>query len=126
MTKCSFVAIHQRFGVTCCLYLQGEGSGIWVEIHIAVFWVMTPCGIVVVYQHFVETEDGGSKVLRNFILPQHHTASQSRRPRLEFLSKPHSLHPEDGGSMVLRNVTLPQHHTTSQPRRPLLHFSHRS
>jgi hypothetical protein len=48
----------------------------------------------------------------------HNTASQLRRPRLESLSKTHSLHPEDGGNIDLWNVgILPQHYTASQPRR---------
>jgi hypothetical protein len=40
------------------------------------------------------------------------TRCRPRRPRLESLSKPHSLHPEDGGSMVLRNVDILPHHYT--------------
>jgi hypothetical protein len=40
--------------------------------------MVTPCSVVVGYP-----EDGGSKVLRNVgILPQHYTASESRRPGL--------------------------------------------
>jgi hypothetical protein len=48
-----------------------------VKIEVEVFWVVTPCSSN-------DPEDGGSKVLRNVdILPQHYTASQPRRPRLE-------------------------------------------
>jgi len=44
-----------------------------LEIHFAVFWVVTPCSV-----------DAGRKVLHNFgILPQHYTASQPGRPRLK-------------------------------------------
>jgi hypothetical protein len=43
-----------------------------ISIHVEVFWVVTPCSVVVVYP-----EDGGSMDLRNVgILQQHHTASQ--------------------------------------------------
>jgi len=42
-----------------------------VKFQVEVLWIVTP-------------EDGGSMVLRNDgILPQHYTASQPRRPRLE-------------------------------------------
>jgi hypothetical protein len=53
-----------------------------------IFWVVTPCGVVVGYQLFGEP----------CCLTLHFT----------------SFHPEDGGSMDLRNVgILPQHHTAS-------------
>jgi len=42
-------------------------------LHIPVFWIVTPFRVVVGYQRF-----GGPCCLH-----QHHTASQSRRPRLE-------------------------------------------
>jgi len=50
MTLCSDVVGYQRFGGLCYLHLQGELSEAWIEIHVAVFWVMTPCGDVVGYQ----------------------------------------------------------------------------
>jgi len=69
--------------------------GVSLEIFTAVmfqaevFWVVTPCNIVVRYQRFgdpyslQDPQDGGSMDLRNVgILPQHYTASQLRRPRL--------------------------------------------
>jgi hypothetical protein len=47
-----------------------------VKIPVGVIWVVTPCSVV--------EEDGGSVYLRNVgILPQHYTASQPKRPRLE-------------------------------------------
>jgi len=53
---------YQRFGGPCCVHLHGE-----------VIYVLHP-------------EDGGSMVLRNVgILPQHYTASQRRKSRLESL-----------------------------------------
>jgi len=59
-----------------------------VMIQIQIFWFVTPCNIVRGYQSFRDPycshhpEDGGSMDLWNFgILPQHHTASQPRRPR---------------------------------------------
>jgi hypothetical protein len=52
-----------------------------VMVQVVVFWVMTPCSVVVGYQRF-RVEDGGSKDLRSVhIIPQHYTASQPRRPR---------------------------------------------
>jgi hypothetical protein len=27
-------------------------SGVWIEIQVVIFWVMTPCSVVVRYQHF--------------------------------------------------------------------------
>jgi len=74
-----------------------------------------PYNVVVGYQHFrgpccfyLHPEDGSSKVLRSDnILPQHYTASQPRRPRLE-----------DGGSIDLRNVSILDYYTASQPVRP--------
>jgi hypothetical protein len=62
-----------------------------VKIHVKVFWVLTPRSAVVGYQPFgghcflhLQVEIGGSMVLRNAgILPQHYTASKSRRPRRE-------------------------------------------
>jgi len=53
---------------------------------VQVFRVVTPCSVVVGYQHFrsLHPEDGASMDLWNVgILPQHYTAWQSRRPRLE-------------------------------------------
>jgi len=45
-----------------------------VKIHVEVFWFVTP-----------QSEDGGSKLLRNVgIIPQHYTESQRRRPLLEW------------------------------------------
>jgi hypothetical protein len=44
-----------------------------VKIHVEVFWFVTP-----------QSEDGGSKLLRNVgIIPQHYTASQPRRLQFE-------------------------------------------
>jgi hypothetical protein len=49
----------------------------------AFFWVVTQCICAAGYP-----EDGGSMDLRNFrVLPQHYTASQSARPRLESKEK---------------------------------------
>jgi hypothetical protein len=56
------------------------------RIQVGVLRIVTPCNV---------GEDGGNKVLRNVgILPQHHTASQSGRPRIESSSpwKPQMLH----------------------------------
>jgi len=50
MTSCSDVVRYKSFRGTCCLHLQGEVSGAWIEIQVVVFWVMTPCGDVVGYQ----------------------------------------------------------------------------
>jgi len=45
-----------------------------VKFYLEFFWVVAPFGVVV----------GGGKVLQNAdILPQHQTASQARRPRLD-------------------------------------------
>jgi len=41
-----------RFGGLCCVHLQGEVNGAWIEIQVAVFLVMTPCSDAVVYQRF--------------------------------------------------------------------------
>jgi len=59
-----------------------------------VVWVMTPCSVVVGYQY---DEDGGSMDLWNVgILPQHYTASQLRKLRLEtsLLWKPQNSYQE--------------------------------
>jgi len=62
VTPCSVMVRYKRFGGPCCLNLQVE-----------VFWVVTPS---------ILPEDGGSMDLRKIgILPQHHTASQPRRPQ---------------------------------------------
>jgi len=54
-----------------------------MRCQVEVYWIVTPCGVAVGYH--IHPEDEGSKVLRNVgILPQHYTASQTRRPRLEF------------------------------------------
>jgi len=53
-----------------------------MNIQVEVFWVVTPCSVVVVYHH----EEGNKTNLRNVgILPQNYTASQPRRPRFESL-----------------------------------------
>jgi len=52
---------------------------------------VTPCSVVLAYKRCEglcclhdQGEDGASKILRNFcILPQHYTASQPRRTRLD-------------------------------------------
>jgi hypothetical protein len=64
-----------------------------VIFQVEVFWVVTPCSVVVRYHYF-------------------------RGPRfLHFQSEVTSLHPEDGGSMDLRKIgVLPQHYTASEPR----------
>jgi hypothetical protein len=57
-------------------------------------------------------------------VPHYYTGPQPKRPRLQSVSKFHSLHPEDGGSLNLRNVGILQHHcTASQVRRPRLESS---
>jgi len=61
------------------------------SVQVKIFWVVTPCGVVVGYQRFggplclhLQGEDGGSVDLWNFgILPQHYTASLSRIHRLK-------------------------------------------
>jgi len=69
---------------------------------VKVFWVVTPCSVMVRYQHFTGSrcshlyggvpEDGGSMNLWNVgILQQRNTASQPRRPQLE-VSLTSSLH----------------------------------
>jgi len=51
------------------------------KIHGEVFWIVTPCSVVVGYLH-IQGEDGDMLDLRNVgILPEHYTASQLRRPR---------------------------------------------
>jgi hypothetical protein len=51
-----------------------------VKIQVEVFWVSTPCVVMVGYQHFgCHHEDG-----RSMDLLQRYTASQPRRPRLEW------------------------------------------
>jgi len=50
------------------------------RFHVEDLWIVTMCSVLVEYQR----EDGGSKVLRNVgMLPQHYTASEPRRPRLQ-------------------------------------------
>jgi len=57
-----------------------------VLFEVEVFWVVTPCSVVVGYQCFwgpscLHCEDGGSKVLWNIgILLQLYMVSQPRRP----------------------------------------------
>jgi hypothetical protein len=41
-----------------------------------VFWVVTPCGLVGRYQRFGETEDGGSRFLRNIDVYPHGVTRQ--------------------------------------------------
>jgi len=60
---------------------------ITIKIQIVVFCILTLCSNVAGYQLFwgpcclhLQCEDGGSMDLWNSILPQHYTASQSRRP----------------------------------------------
>jgi len=49
-----------------------------VMFQVEFFWVVTLCSLV------LHAEDGGIMDLRNAgILPQHYTASQPRRPRLD-------------------------------------------
>jgi len=58
--------------------------------HIGVLWIVKPCSNAVVH-----TEDGNSMIVRILgILPHHSTASQTRRPRIEYSSpwKPQTLH----------------------------------
>jgi hypothetical protein len=55
-----------------------------VNIQIEVFWVVTPYGRIQTFRRSLLPEDGDSIVSRNVcILPQHYTASQSRRPWFE-------------------------------------------
>jgi hypothetical protein len=57
-------------------------SEIFLYFQVEVFCAVTPCSVVVGYQHF-----GGSKVFRNVsILPQLYTVSQHKKPRLDILS----------------------------------------
>jgi len=42
----SVVIGYHCFRVSCCLYLQGEVNGAWIEIQIIVFWVTTLCNVV--------------------------------------------------------------------------------
>jgi hypothetical protein len=55
-----------------------------VKIQVQVLRDVTPCSVAVGYQRFggpLSYEDVGNMVLRNVgILPQHHTASQPKRP----------------------------------------------
>jgi hypothetical protein len=56
-----------------------------VKVSTLVFWVVTPCGLVDRYQHFIGTyfspEDGGSMLLRNVgIYLQIYKVLQPRRP----------------------------------------------
>jgi hypothetical protein len=61
-----------------------------VKIQVEVFWVVTPCNVMVVYQRVrgpcylhLHPADGSGIDLRHVgILPQHYTASQARRARL--------------------------------------------
>jgi len=56
-----------------------------MTFRVRIFWIVTPCSAVVGY----DTEDGGSMDLWNVgILPQHHAASQTTRPRLEIFKIP--------------------------------------
>jgi hypothetical protein len=60
-----------------------------MNTQVEVFWFVMLCSVVVGYQHFGDhPKDGGSMALLNVgILPQHYTASQARRPRLEYSYK---------------------------------------
>jgi hypothetical protein len=70
VTPCSVVVGYQSFGGPCSQ-----------QIKLEVFWVVRPCNVVG-YRFILKT--GGSMDLRNVvILPQHYTASQLGRPRLE-------------------------------------------
>jgi len=79
-------------------------TGFWWGSHMGnfeFFWVVPPCSDVIGYQCLrltgerkmgiatpFQPEDGGNMDLRNVsILPQHYTASQSRRPLYETSSK---------------------------------------
>jgi hypothetical protein len=63
------------------------------SIQVEYFWVVTPSSFVIWHQRFrgscclhPQGEDGSNNVPRNVsILPQHYTASQPRKPRLESL-----------------------------------------
>jgi hypothetical protein len=71
-----------------------------VSIQVEVFWDMIPCSVSVGYQRLLppsslHPEDVGTILLRYVgILPQHYTASQSRRPRFESSLpwRPHTSH----------------------------------
>jgi hypothetical protein len=54
-----------------------------VEFQIDVFWVLTPCGVMVGYQRFGDREVGCSMDLRNAGIQQTYMALQPRVPRLE-------------------------------------------
>jgi hypothetical protein len=47
LLACSDVVGYQRFGVPCCLHLQGEVSEAWIKVQVMVFWFVTPCSDVV-------------------------------------------------------------------------------
>jgi hypothetical protein len=71
MTPCGVAVGYRRFGVPCCLHLDGEINGAYIYALLS-------------QRHSLHPENGGSKVLRNVgILPHHHTVSQSRRHRNE-------------------------------------------
>jgi hypothetical protein len=80
-----------------------------VTLQVQVFWVVTPCNVVVGYQSFRGPcclhahHEGGSMDLWNFGTLPHHMESQPRKSR---------LHPEDAGSMYL--YTLVSYHNTTQ------------
>jgi len=89
-----------------------------------VFWVVSPCSVAVGHQRFggpsCHPEDGGSMVFLNIsILPQHYTATQSGRLRLETPSpwrwRQHSP-PKRCYSTTLHGVT------TRRPRLEVLYW----
>jgi hypothetical protein len=66
---------------------------IMLAIHVVALWVVTPCNDVVVYQRFggscclhihsLQTEEGGSRVLRILHILHYYTVSQPSGPRDE-------------------------------------------
>jgi hypothetical protein len=93
---CCVVVGYQRFRAPCCLHLKGQVAGTEengtdnrqeVEEDGRCRWPIGNSEEVIrqpLLLHPLHPEDGGSLDLRNVgILPQHYTASQPRRPRLE-------------------------------------------
>jgi hypothetical protein len=63
-----------------------------MKIKIAVFWVLTPCIVVVGHQRFggpcffhLQSEERGGKKVPRDVKPRHYTASQPRNPQLHLV-----------------------------------------
>jgi hypothetical protein len=129
MTPCSDVVGYHRFGGPCCLHLQGEVSGAWIEIQVVVFWVMTLCSNVLGYQRF-----GGPCTLHlqgivtgawteiqvEFFWVVLSCSDMVRQQRFWSPCRFH-LHPGDSGSKVVQNPTAVL--DVLQPRWPWLEIS---